>query len=161
MLAQIIEDPNIDPEKNLKYFRALDFQPDSGKQFILSSLVNGHHPKQSFINAIALLQMDPDRLPQTTASRQLISQSLESVQNRPEFILLVEKYHVKDKGAELMDMVLHSLNDVALSVVPRSSASLRRLVYVGRYRSASATCDVDTTSLCSMSAIVLATRRTR
>ena len=108
LLAQIIEDPNIDPEKNLKFFRALDFQPDSGKQVVLSSLLKGHHPKQSFINAIALLQINPARLPNTAAVKQLISQSLESVKNRPEFILLVEKYHVKDKSDELMNMALQS-----------------------------------------------------
>ncbi|MDP4285053.1 MAG: PQQ-dependent sugar dehydrogenase [Bacteroidota bacterium] len=108
LLAQIIEDPRIDPEKNLKFFRALDFQSDSGKQVILSSLLKGHHPKQSFINAIALLQMNQDRLPHTAASRQLINQSLESVKGRPEFILLAEKYHVKDKGDELMNMALQS-----------------------------------------------------
>ena len=108
LLAQIIEDPKIDPEQNLKFFRGLDFQPDSGKQVILSSLLKGHHPKQSFINAIALLQINKDKLPKSAASAQLISQSLESVKNRPEFILLVEKYHIKNKGDELMNIALQS-----------------------------------------------------
>ena len=111
MLEQIIEDPNIDPEKNLKFFRALDFHADSGKQQVLTSLFNGHHPKQPFINAIALLQLDSGALPHTAASRQFISESMESVKKRPEFILLVEKYKLKDKGAELMDMVLQAPTD--------------------------------------------------
>jgi len=111
MLQQIIEDPSIDPEKNLKFFRALDFHPDADKQEILSALLKGHHPKQQFINAIALTQIDPDKLPHTAASRALIDQSLESVKNRPEFVELVEKYHIKGKNAELMDMVLHASSD--------------------------------------------------
>ena len=111
MLEQIIEDPKIDPEKNLKFFRALDFQSDSGKEKVLTSLLKGHHPKQSFINAIALLQLDSGALSNTAASRQLVSQSLKSVKGRPEFILLVEKYKLKDKGAELMDMVLQGTAD--------------------------------------------------
>ena len=111
MLEQIIEDHKMDPEKNLKFFRALDFHADSGKQMVLKSLLNGHHPKQQFINAIALLQINPDALPHTAAFQQLVSQSLESVNKRPEFIYLVEKYHIKNKGPELMDMVLQSPKD--------------------------------------------------
>ena len=111
MLQQIIEDPNIDPEKNLKFFRALDFYADSSKQMVLRSLLNGHHPKQQFINAITLLQINPTALPQNAVFQHLINKSLESVKKRPEFILLVEKYQLKNKGAELMEIVLQSPTD--------------------------------------------------
>jgi len=106
LLKEIIEDPKIDPEKNLKFFRALDFYPDADKQLVLKALLKGNHPKQTFINAIALLQIDADKVPNAAASQQLISESLKSVKGRPEFILLVEKYQIKNRASELMDMVL-------------------------------------------------------
>src|SRR3546814_253784 len=72
LLEEIIEDPKIDPEKNLKFFRALDFYPTASKQLVLQSLLKGNHPKQSFINAISLLQMDTADLPSTDGFRQLV-----------------------------------------------------------------------------------------
>ncbi|GAA4305205.1 PVC-type heme-binding CxxCH protein [Compostibacter hankyongensis] len=106
LLTQIIENPRVDPEQNLKFFRALDFYPDPDKQRVLNTLLQGHHPKQSFIDAIALLQMDPDQAPRTAAFRERISRSLQSVQHRKEFIQLVEKYHIRDQGPQLLDMAL-------------------------------------------------------
>lgn len=111
LLEQIIEDPSLDPEKNLKFFRALDFHPDSAKQRILSNLLSGHHPDQAFINAIALLQIDPSKVSQTSAHHKLIDESAERMKNRPEFLLLVQKYRIKDKNNELMEMALQNSSD--------------------------------------------------
>ena len=113
MLVKIIEDPEMDPEKNLKFFRALDFHGDSAKEQTLLELINGksQNPKQSFINAIALTQLDADKTPHTAAFRHLVSQSLESVKGRSEYVQLVEKYSIKDKNPELMDLALTSPKD--------------------------------------------------
>lgn len=113
MLVQIIEDPKIDPKENLKYFRALDFHPDSSRQRILLSLLDGHynHPQQGFIDAIALTQLDPDKVPHTVVFRKLVSNSLESVKNRSEFIVLVDKYHIKGKNQDLLDAVLRGSSE--------------------------------------------------
>lgn len=111
MLTQIIEDPNLDPQKDLKFFRALDFYPGPAEEQALRSLLTGHHPKQQFINAMALLQIDPDKVPHTAAFRQIIDESLESEKNRPGFLLLIQKYHVKGRNTELMAIALHASSD--------------------------------------------------
>jgi putative membrane-bound dehydrogenase-like protein len=106
LLVSMIEDPALDPEENLKYFRALDFYPDSSRQRILLSLIGNRfdHPRQSFIRAMALTQVDPGALPRTAATRTLISQSLESVRGRREFVTLVGKFAVKDRRSDLLDL---------------------------------------------------------
>lgn len=111
LLAKIIENPAIDPEKNLKFFRALDFYPDSDKQQVLNTLLGGQHPKQPFINAIALLQIDPNEIIHTARFHQILDQSLEHVKNRPEFVSLIQKYQVKGKNPELLELVLRSPTD--------------------------------------------------
>lgn len=89
----------------------MDYYPDAAKKAVLLSLLKGKHPKQSFVNAIALLQLDPDQVPKGTISKGLIEESLKSVEGRPEFIRLVEKYKVTGLGPELMAIALQAPSD--------------------------------------------------
>jgi len=89
MLASIVQDNNIDPEKNLKFFRAFDFQTDSSKQRILLSLLNGNHPKQKSINVYALLQIDTSKLVMTKELAGTVENSLETVKGSQLFLDLL------------------------------------------------------------------------
>lgn len=113
LLSQIIEDKSVDPEKNLKFFRAFDFIPDGNeKQNILLGMLNGGHSKQGFINAVLLLQVDiKGNLGKNSLVKKKLEQSLESVKNRPEFIQLVSKYQVVGKLNDLLEIVLYSSSD--------------------------------------------------
>lgn len=108
LLAEIINDPGIDPPGKLKFFRSLDFYSDSAKQAVLSSLLMQQKdiPGRQYINALIFTQIDPARVPQGEKYRDLLAQSPESVSGKPEYLSLIEKYHLKGKNEELMRMVL-------------------------------------------------------
>ena len=106
MLANIIQDKNIDPAKNLKFFRAFDFQTDSSKQRILLSLLNGNHPNQKSINVYTLLQLDTSKLVMTKELAGNIENSLESVKGNQVFLDLVGRYKINNKNPELLKMAV-------------------------------------------------------
>jgi putative membrane-bound dehydrogenase-like protein len=106
MLAAIIEDSKIDPAKNLKFFRAFDFQTDSSKQRILLSLLKGNHPNQKTINVYALLQIDTAKLVMTKDLAAEVGKSLELVKGKQEFLDLLGRYKIKNQNAELLNMAV-------------------------------------------------------
>ena len=106
LLASIIEDKNIDPAKNLKYFRAFDFHTDPSKQQILASLLNGDHPDQKTITTYALLQMDTSNLVMTNEIKSAIERSLEGSAGTGQFLDLLGKYKIKSKNPELLNMAV-------------------------------------------------------
>lgn len=110
LLADIIEDRTIDPESNLKFFRAFDFNSDKKeKQNILLKLLEGSHPKQDFINAIVLLQLnEKEQMPQNALLQKRLAEGLNSVEGRMEFVDLVLKYNIKSRNGDLMQMVFNS-----------------------------------------------------
>lgn len=108
LLARIIEDPATDPARNLKFFRAFDFQKDTLKQQVLLSLLNGNHPKQQMITVYALTQMDTAKLIITPALKAAVASSLQAAKGSEEFIDLVGKYKVKDQNAELLNIAINN-----------------------------------------------------
>ncbi|MEO5999212.1 MAG: PVC-type heme-binding CxxCH protein [Chitinophagaceae bacterium] len=106
MLASIIQDSKIDPEKNLKFFRAFDFQTDSSKQRILLSLLKGNHPNQKAINVYALLQIDTAKLVMTKDLAAAVDNSLELVKGKQEFLDLLGRYKIKNQNTELLNMAV-------------------------------------------------------
>ncbi len=108
MLASVIRDNNIDPEKNLKFFRAFDFQTDSSKQRILLSILNGNHPKQKSINVYVLLQIDTSKLVMTKDLANNVENSLETVKGSQLFLDLMGRYRIKNKNPELLKMAVEN-----------------------------------------------------
>ena len=106
MLASIIQDSKIDPEKNLKFFRAFDFQMDSSKQRILLSLLKGNHPNQQSINLYALLQIDTAKLVMTKDLAAAVEKGLEMVKGKQEFLDLLGRYKIKNQNPELLNMAV-------------------------------------------------------
>lgn len=115
MLASTIRDNNIDLAKNLKFFRAFDFNTDTSKQRILLSLLNstnleGDRPNQQLINVYTLLQLDTGRLVMSGSLKNTIENSLESVKGSQQFLDLILKYKIKNKNPELFDMAVSNTN---------------------------------------------------
>lgn len=115
MLASTIRDNNIDLAKNLKFFRAFDFNTDTSKQRILLSLLNstnpeGDRPNQKLITVYTLLQLDTGRLVMTSSLKNTIENSLETVKGSQQFLDLVSKYKIKNKNHELYDMAVNNNN---------------------------------------------------
>ncbi|WP_018614207.1 PVC-type heme-binding CxxCH protein [Segetibacter koreensis] len=111
LLASIIQDSNIDPEKNLKFFRAFDFHTDPSKQDILLSLLNGNHPSQKIITTYALLQLDTTNLAMTNDIKNAIDRSLEASKGTGQFLDLLARYKIKNKNPELLTMAVKNKND--------------------------------------------------
>jgi putative membrane-bound dehydrogenase-like protein len=111
LLAAIIEDKNIDPAKNLKFFRAFDFYTDPSKQQVLLSLLNGNHPDQKTITAYTLLQLDTANLVMTDVLKSAIDRSLETVKGSQQFLDLLAKYKIKNRNQDLLNMAIRDKND--------------------------------------------------
>lgn len=101
LLARIISDPTNDPMRQLKFFRAFDFHQGPAKQKVLLSLLAGHHPQQDRIDALVLLLLDP-KTPRTPILEKALTSALQLVHGSQDYIDLVERYQLKDKGPELL-----------------------------------------------------------
>jgi len=106
VLANIIEDPNLDPTKNLKFFRAFDFHSGPAREKVLQGLLQGYHPQQGFIDALALIQIKGDKT--TPAMKAAMEKALAAVKGRDEFVDLVQKYKLKGQQEELLQLALHA-----------------------------------------------------
>jgi putative heme-binding domain-containing protein len=116
MLATIISDDKIDLSKNLKFFRAFDFQTDPSKQQILLSLLHSDSAQTNGANEnvrriYTLLQLDASKLVVTPSIKKMIGASLESTKGTAQFLDLVSKYHIKNRNAELLDMALKNSDE--------------------------------------------------
>lgn len=111
LLASIIQDPNIDPATNLKFFRAFDFQTDPSKQQTLLSLLNGSHPDQKTITTYALLQLDTTNLAMIDDIKSAIERSLEASKGTGQFLDLLSRYKIKTKNAELLNMAVQNQDE--------------------------------------------------
>jgi putative membrane-bound dehydrogenase-like protein len=106
LLAAIIQDPNIDPAKNLKFFRAFDFHTDPSKQETLLSLLNGKHPDQKTITTYALLQLDTAKLVMTNDIKSAVERSLEASKGTGQFLDILARYKIRNKNSELLNMAV-------------------------------------------------------
>ncbi|HRP30752.1 MAG TPA: c-type cytochrome [Agriterribacter sp.] len=124
LLAKIISTPEHNPHQYLKFFRAFDFYPVGAKQKLLLSLLNGSHPQQGYIDALALLQLDAG-IPRTVMVKKALDNGLNSVAETPLFIDLVKKYDVKEKSSELFRLVRSGASE------PLQLDALRLLLHLG------------------------------
>ena len=101
LLARIISDPANDPLRQLKFFRAFDFHQGPAKQKVLLALLEGHHPQQGRIDAIVLMLMDA-KAPRTPVLDKALASALQVVRGSQDYVDLVDRYKLKDKGPELL-----------------------------------------------------------
>ena len=108
LLTKIISDPTHDPRQYLKFFRAFDFHPEAAKQTALLSLLEGHHPQQEHIDALVLLLLNPAKTPVTPSLRNAQELGLKAVQGTADYLEIINRYHLTDKGAELLQLAKQS-----------------------------------------------------
>ena len=142
MLAAIIADPANDPSSVLKFFRAFDFHPEPEKQKVLLSLLQAKHPSQARMDAYVLLLIDPTKAPVTTIFKQAVDSALQCPKGTADYIVLVNRLHLKDKGPELLALAEQG-NDEEI----RSSALQLLLNTGGNYIVAAALKKHNETSL--------------
>ena len=116
MLATIIRDNNNDLSKNLKFFRAFDFNTDTSKQTVLLSLLNStsnerNIPNEKLIKVYTLLELDTSALVVNSSLENIIEASLESVKGTEQFLDLLSKYKIKNQNSELLQMAINNTDD--------------------------------------------------
>jgi putative membrane-bound dehydrogenase-like protein len=132
MLAAIISNPAVNPASQLKFFRAFDFHKEPEKQKVLLSLLGGHHPQQNYIDEYVLLLIDPAKiLPVNAGMKKIIDSGLALAKGRWEYVDIVRRFHLRDKGNELMALVVSTkdadLQAAALNLLLASGSD--KLVY--------------------------------
>lgn len=110
LLAALIQEPGNDPRQDKRYFRAFDFYPAAESTPVLLSLLKDD-PKQRWINALALMQLDAAALPKTPAMKALLRNSLGVFKGEMEYVDLILKYHLRDQNETLLQMVLDTHRD--------------------------------------------------
>ncbi|HEY8511067.1 MAG TPA: PVC-type heme-binding CxxCH protein, partial [Cyclobacteriaceae bacterium] len=106
VLAELIRDPATKEEELPKYFRAFDFHNDPSKYQVLLGLLKGDHPAQDVIRALALNHIDPEVTGMTPELRAALNTRLDAVRGTEEFVTLVERYGVRERGEELLAMAM-------------------------------------------------------
>lgn len=125
LLAVIIADPASKPEQHLKFFRAFDFHAEPAKQKVLLSLLDGHHPQQNAIDEYVLLLIDAAKTLVTPKLKKMIDSGLSQAKGSPEYVDIVRRFHLWDKGPELMALVVNTKDR------DMQADALRLLLYTG------------------------------
>lgn len=113
MLARIISDPQSDPLQHLRYFRALDFHPREASTPILLGLLDGKHPQQDLVNALAFTMVDESQLKMTAPIKTSLQHSLAAVEGRREFVDLVQKFKVRGQEGPLLEIAAADRGDLS------------------------------------------------
>ena len=103
MLAQQITAPTDNPGTRLRYFRAFDFQSDPSKNDVLLGLLDQKDPQ---ITTVALNHIDPASLSKSPQLRTTLDQTLASVKGKQEFLDLLQRYQLRGRNEDLLQMAL-------------------------------------------------------
>lgn len=111
LLAARITDPGIPTNKKLRYFRAFDFQDPAGaaqKEDILIGLLNTKLPDREQITQLALNHLNPATVISNTRARDALNKTLasEDVRGTQVFVNLVDRYQLKNRNRELLQIML-------------------------------------------------------
>ncbi|MGH7199433.1 MAG: PVC-type heme-binding CxxCH protein, partial [Planctomycetaceae bacterium] len=117
LLAKIILDERLKPEERLRYFRAFDFHqhpPDEGgelKESVLLNLATAEHPAQPQIAELALKHLGRADINESAELKSAVSRALDDLQGTPQFVELVEQFHVVGRAPELLAIAQQHANE--------------------------------------------------
>ncbi len=107
LLAELILSPTTSDAERLRYFRALDFHPESpAKTGLLSGLLAADHPKKLDIRVLSLQHLAGDDALATASTREAIYTTLNDVRGTRAFLDLVDRFELADQGEALFTMAL-------------------------------------------------------
>ena len=110
-LAKIIADPNTPESDRPRYFRAFDFIQGPEKTDALDELLLANsrmaagagHEAIAFETLTRLKGVDAEAHPEIKSA---LAAALESSRGTPEFVNIVQAFHLQDQNAELLDIAL-------------------------------------------------------
>ncbi|MEZ4701411.1 MAG: c-type cytochrome [Rhodothermales bacterium] len=107
MLSELILSPKTSDTERLRYFRALDFHPDSpAKSGLLTGLLAANHADQLGIRVLALQHLAGDDALKQPATRKAIYATLDEVRGTRAFLDMVDRFKLADQGETLFAMAL-------------------------------------------------------
>jgi putative heme-binding domain-containing protein len=113
LLGQLILDPATDEARRLRYFRAFDFHQGDQRESALLALLEGSHPAQAQIAALALTHLDPAASGLDPRVRPALARTLDAMRGTPEFVSLASRYEVRARTDELVGMALEQPESTA------------------------------------------------
>lgn len=90
---------------NLRYYRALDFQPAESKNSVLKALVNTSSPEEQII-ALRQIEFSPEKPDREILS--LASQKAGDIIDDQDFLEIVGKYGLREQKERLLELVMKS-----------------------------------------------------
>lgn len=103
LLAELITERSVGDEERQRYFRAFDFHRDKSKQDVLLSLLDGDHPAQDRIVALALNHIDPEAVGTSATLERALEKTLSGMAGTREFVNLVGRYGMTGKKADILE----------------------------------------------------------
>ena len=95
--------PSANPQDRLRYFRAIDFQNDPGKNNALISLLKTN---QKDISLLVFKHIDVKESKNSPEIIAALPSVLVSVKNTPDYLDLIRKYELKNQSKQLVQMAL-------------------------------------------------------
>src|SRR5690606_19203003 len=105
LLAELIKDKNVSPEKLPSYFRAFHFKKHPQKNEILFSLLTLDHPQSKLIKAYALGQLDDTFVNSSAKNIQIVKNVLPQIEGTAEWLMAVKKLNIKGQETVMFNMV--------------------------------------------------------
>ena len=103
LVPALITHASVTEKERPRYFRGLDFYPDTDdKQQLLIGLLNGSHPQQNQITSLALSHIDAKKNGSDPKVQTALRRTLTNVKGTKQYVQLVNRFELKDQNAELV-----------------------------------------------------------
>ncbi len=101
LIGQLIKESS--GKDKLRYFRALDFQPESGKNSLLLGLLeNSTEPAEKLV---IFKHLQIDNIDEYPKLKEALPQILASIEKETDFLDIVKKFRLKDQEEKLLSIV--------------------------------------------------------
>jgi putative membrane-bound dehydrogenase-like protein len=103
MLAELIRDPSVTKEEELRYFRAMDFHPGEARQKVLLGLLDdAASPRRT---ALVLAALDTSAVARPEVRRAL-SRTLDATRGTQQYLELARRFDTAERADEMLRLAL-------------------------------------------------------
>jgi putative heme-binding domain-containing protein len=106
LLATLIQHPDTVEADRHRYFRAFDFHRGPEREQVLLALLEGNHPAQAEITALALTHLDADAARTAPGFRAALERTLDAARGSARFVRLSAKFEARHQVDELVRLAL-------------------------------------------------------
>lgn len=130
-LEKLLLDPNTEKAEISKYFRALDFHPESAARTEISNnLINATGPNKSEIVDICLSKLFASDVQNSPKIKQMVYQRLLEIKGTSEYIEMVNRFKLKDQSQEIYKIIVKSSDKSAREEAAKALVNLDGLTTI-------------------------------